>query len=844
MVGKSHIVSIGADQRDKDPLELTEALPDYGPASAIEAEPETVAESDWDTDWDAEVASRGANASAYALPALAGLAIAGWTAVFAYGHRAEMMAGAGLTQWLDWISAWAMPVALIVALWLLGLRTSRREQSRFADTAALMSTESARLEERLSVVNRELSLAREFIASQSRDLESLGRVAAERLSANAAELRELIADNGQRIDQIADVSEAAMENMTRLRGDLPVIANSARDVSNQIGAAGRTAHGQVEELATALQRVNEFGKASERQVQSVKDHASGTISYLVEQVDNMADLADTRFGELKARGEEFRSDLDGQEVAALAGIRRRAETLREELQASGNALEGEEEQALISLRARLTALRDEGATISRAMRETEESAGAAWDEAITRIDGQIARLDRDLATRGEQAAEREAEALEATQARLADFDAATSERQAALIGRADSLAERETVLAERMAALVEESERLAEFGDRAERTLSQALSDLQARFATGRTTLAETETAIGGLTDASVRLLELVQATAQQSQTDLPRAMGNAETTLTDLEQRTASLGELFERLRDTGAATVSTLHESSAATVEGVERLTDLRRNAEADQTAATQRLSDLQGSIAELDTQTRALSGRVSADLADAIAKLRAAHGEAISTLEDENAARVQTLADQLGQRSADAIERALNERSRVAIEQLDSAITDATARSREATGQLRDQLAKVAELTANLESRIAHARQRAEEQVDNEFARRVALITESLNSNAIDISKAMSSAVTDTEWNAYLRGDRGIFTRRAVRLLDKEDARDIATLFEQDSNFHEHVSRYIHDFEAMLRTMLSTRDGNALAVTLLSSDMGKLYVALAQGIERLRS
>ena len=31
--------------------------------------------------------------------------------------------------------------------------------------------------------------------------------------------------------------------------------------------------------------------------------------------------------------------------------------------------------------------------------------------------------------------------------------------------------------------------------------------------------------------------------------------------------------------------------------------------------------------------------------------------------------------------------------------------------------------------------------------------------------------------------------------------------------------------------------------TRDGHALSVTLLSSDMGKLYVALAQAIERLR-
>ena len=55
--------------------------------------------------------------------------------------------------------------------------------------------------------------------------------------------------------------------------------------------------------------------------------------------------------------------------------------------------------------------------------------------------------------------------------------------------------------------------------------------------------------------------------------------------------------------------------------------------------------------------------------------------------------------------------------------------------------------------------------------------------------------------------------------------------------------DSDFRENVNHYIHDFEAMLRNLLSTRDGNALGVTLLSSDMGKLYVALAQGIERIR-
>jgi DNA replication initiation complex subunit (GINS family) len=149
----------------------------------------------------------------------------------------------------------------------------------------------------------------------------------------------------------------------------------------------------------------------------------------------------------------------------------------------------------------------------------------------------------------------------------------------------------------------------------------------------------------------------------------------------------------------------------------------------------------------------------------------------------------------------------------------------------------------LAKVSELTGHLERRVAHARTRAEEQVDNDFSRRVALITESLNSNAIDIAKAMDVDVADTAWASYLKGDRGIFTRRAVKLLDTPQAKAVMQLYESDRTFRDHVSRYVHDFEAMLRQLLSTRDGHALGVTILSSDIGKLYVALAQSIERLR-
>ena len=101
-----------------------------------------------------------------------------------------------------------------------------------------------------------------------------------------------------------------------------------------------------------------------------------------------------------------------------------------------------------------------------------------------------------------------------------------------------------------------------------------------------------------------------------------------------------------------------------------------------------------------------------------------------------------------------------------------------------------------------------------------------------------------RRFSAEVSDSAWSAYLKGDRGVFTRRAVRLIDTGEAREIVRLYDEDAAFREQVNRYIHDFEAMLRAILAQRDGSPLGVTLLSSDMGKLYVALAQAIERLRN
>ena len=808
--------------------------------------------------WEEEPAPR---RFGWIVPALAILAALGWTGFFGWAHQREILAGGTPQDWSGWIVSWAVPVLLIVSLWLLAMRNSRREASRFAEAASALSHESARLEQRLAVVNRELSLARDFIAAQSRDLESLGRIASERISEHAARLQELIVENGAQVETIGRVSETARDNMERLRSDLPVISNSARDVASQIGQAGNTAHGHVEELVAGFRRLNEFGEASERQVASLRERVDGTLTHFEAQVAQLESIAETRFAALREQSEGFRAELDGREVEALAALRRRADALAEELAERHAEMQRQSAAEIELLRERVSAAGEEGREVLENLRGGQDHAAAAWAAAVEELKGRMAKAIEDIsrldahaldnarrrlaalgaeaervdaamqerttafeeaiAQRRREAEARESEALIALENRLAQLDEHVRERQQEHLAHISGLAERGDALAGRMEKLSSEMERIAAEGGETGGALQEAAAGLAASLADTRAELEANRTLVARLTDESVRLLELVRAAAAHSQEDLPRALADAAHDLDRFDSRIREahgvIGAALERGEALAGHAASVQRDGSASLVQFAE----LEERIGQAVRAHAERLGELESSLGAIAEKSEALAEAARGSLGEAL----------------------EGMTERFAEDSAVSIERALREHADSAIEELQESARRASEASREAAVQLRDQLAAVNELAGNLEHRVAHARRRAEEQVDNDFARRMALITESLNSSAIDISKAFDNEVTDTAWSSYLRGDRGIFTRRAVRLLDNHEAREISELYGQDGDFRETVNRYIHDFEAMLRSVLSTRDGHALGVTLLSSDPGKLYVALAQAIERLR-
>jgi chromosome segregation ATPase len=861
MVERKNLVAVGPEDHggNADPVDETA---DVAAPLETSADEYLVAEDEWAEDEPVRRLGR----FDWAVPTLAVLAVLGWTGFFGWVHQRTLLAGASPAQWAEWVVDWSVPVLLVVALWLLAMRNSRREAARFGAAAQTLAQESALLERRLVTVNRELSLARDFIAAQSRDLESLGRTASDRISQHADRLQGLIHDNGAQVEAIGRVSTTALENMDRLRDDLPVISNSARDVASQIGHAGGVAKEQLEELVSGFNRLNQFGEASGRQVASLRGKVDEALTAFGEQAAQLEQITTARFAELAERSTAFRAELDGREVETFAAIRRRADALSDELSSRRHEIEAAETAALEALQARLSQLRDDGVRMAESLRTGENEAAESWSAAVFRLEERMVeavrrvsevdqhamenaqkRLDalRTQATRVDEAifdrnttfekqleerealaAEREAEALAALHERLAAFDAQITERQQDYLAHVAGLAERGDALAERLSAMSADMDHIAIQGRQTQDGLAEAAAGLTARLAESRAAIDDSAGKVARLTDDSVRLLELIRSSAEHTRSDLPEALAQAEHRLVAFEQQASSLRDLISQTGERGAALAQ--HVETA------------RNNG----TATLEQMTELEQRLAELAQRSDALAAQAQGELSSAIASLEKGSANALGNLQSQQAEAIRELAERIGADSSAAIDETLRAHAAQAIAELEQAAEKASEAGREAAVQLRDQLSVVNELAGNLERRVAHARQRAEEQVDNDFARRMALITESLNSSAIDISKAFSTEVTDTAWASYLRGDRGIFTRRAVRLLDHGEARAVADIYQEDADFRETVNRYIHDFEAMLRSVLSTRDGHSLAVTLLSSDMGKLYVALAQAIERLRA
>jgi len=564
-----------------------------------------------------------------------------------------------------------------------------------------------------------------------------------------------------------------------------------------------------------------------------------------------------RSRELDAAAGTARVDM-GVLLADLPRAEEQTRTLAEAIRSAGL---GAHEQAS-ALDATLSALS------TRAREAEDNTAGAA-----NRLSAQISHIagSSDVAARGiEDASARMSASVDAVLERATE---AVERTRLGIIAQGeaiDAMIERAQTSAE--AAAAEAAEALAKqdgLGAAMIERIQRGLAHVEARFAeldeTGRARTERLGDALGQLGGHIERVMVSLNEGGTAATTFINRAetlrgainacldeMGTAlPTALSTLEDHAARSREIVsaavpeaERLHVAAKAAGDALNAARTALDERRAAIDTLGDTINARLAAVREGTTTLGEAITQVDSEAVKLANSTSPKLVDALIRVRETATQAAERAREALGTIIPRSAEALGDAGRAALEKAVASQVDGQIARIVTISETAVEAARNATARLEEQLGRIAETSAAVDGQIADGKAEVEATDRDNFSRRVALLIDSLNSASIDVSKLFSNEASDSAWAAYLRGDRGIFTRRAVKLIENGEAREIARHYENDTEFRDQVNRYIHDFETLLRPILSTRDGSTLAVILLSSDMGKLYVALAQAIERLRA
>lgn len=445
-------------------------------------------------------------------------------------------------------------------------------------------------------------------------------------------------------------------------------------------------------------------------------------------------------------------------------------------------------------------------------------------------------------------------AFEATTAALDTTRAGVDAQTAALLASVDQARVAvEHIGGEAARAMQKRLDRLIEAADELGRSLGEQDARSQAFISTVERSFGVLDAKLANAATSGNATLDTL-AIRMQAVRDTVHGLNDP---LTDTHHAVTEIEVAVGRLEAAAAAAVASTGTDLPAAHDGVAALADavgtvrdhlsaLAAPVEAaDITVAriAAGLVDAQAAAQGVETATGTTALAASTQLIEVLGRVREVAATTAGTMRDTLAAVVSEAQEALATAGGDTARTAFGAPIRAELEAVAAASGRAADASQGAADRVSQRLIGLTQTVAAVEARIDEVDTRYEVKLRDNLARRSEDLIASLNSVAIDVSQLLSIDVGDQAWLDYLKGDRGVFTRRAVRLLDATTAKKAERHFEHDAPFREQAVRFITEFETLLKRILPDRDGNALALTILSSDLGKLYVILAQAAERTR-
>ena len=634
---------------------------------------------------------------------------------------------------------------------------------------------------------------------------------------------------------LQDILAALSHQISENHRTLGVMAGDLMGLGDQ--AATRLG-GITADLNRGSQLLAEHGVALDRAAEAARTDIGVLLSDLPQAEESTRRMAET----LREAGRSAIEQASGFEtqVSSLAAQAQNADAMVRDASQRLSASLADIETAGSAASARLTEARNEtSATVDALLTRAAE----ALTEIRTGIDAQasaisalVAQSQASIGRAGMDASELLGErlthagnALDGLTSRIAEQERASQRLVADLDGG--------------LAALDERFLDLARSGDERASRVQTALNRLRAELEAMSSATSVHDNSLDGLADRSERLREGLDRLGQLLSGEMIATLGEAEAGTARMLASAEAARPHVEQMRDASIEAQSRIESGASIVEHQQERLATLMTSVDLGVRQAEERLAELGAAIAAASDEANRLSGETGPALVEALVRVKETAAHAADRAREAISKVIPECAGELSEKTRTALEKAVRDSVETKLQELDQVASRAVETAREASGRLTAQMLSIGQSAAALEAHIERNREAQAKDSGEEFARRVSLLMDSMHSSSIDVQKILSDEVDEKAWNHYLKGNRGVFTRRAVRLLDGSESRNIAGQYETDLEFQNAVNHYVHDFEAMLRRVLAERDGGMIAVTLMSSDMGKLYAALAQAVDKRR-
>jgi|tagenome__1003787_1003787.scaffolds.fasta_scaffold20949982_3 hypothetical protein len=628
--------------------------------------------------------------------------------------------------------------------------------------------------------------------------------------------------------------EVLSQRINDSRSELTMISQHLMQLGDQ--ATGRLG-GITREFDTSSELLKRHGEALDRAAESARND----IAVLLDDLPRAEETARAVAEQLRTIGGESATNASrfGEQINTLA------DRTRETDQAVAEAAD--------RLTARLAEIEAAGTSAAARVGEAETAFSGALDLLLDRtsvtledirsgIDAQAAAVAALVEQASAGLGKAGAEASESLSANI-DHANASLEGLSSRVAEQDRASQRMLAEIERGLALIDQRfSELATQGDERANHFLESLTRARTELDTLASQASTQDEAIGTIAERTATLRETIGRLSEDIRDGVGTAIGEAQGGAERLAWASATLKPEIGWIREAAIEVSERITATGGQIAQQQDQFTALLASVDDGVGDAQSKLSELASMLVQVEREANNLSAETGPALVSALVQVKDAAAHAAERAREAIEAVIPASAGKLSEETGAALERVIRESIEDRLREVETVAARAVESARTASDRLTQQMLALGQSAVALEQHLEETGKEQREKDSEAFARRVSLLIDSMHSAAIDVGKILSDEIDDKAWDSYIKGNRGVFTRRAVRLLGGSETRAIKAHYDSDLEFQRSVNRYIADFEAMLRRVVAERDGGMIAVTLMSSDMGKLYAALAQ-VDRRR-